>query len=36
MLHLPGLSDLAQAQRLKFLEVAQVGDDVRIIARVLH
>ena len=36
MLHLPALSDLAQAQRLKFSEVAQVGDDVRIVARVIH
>ena len=36
MLHLPALSDLAQARRLKFHEVAQVGDDVRIVARVIH
>lgn len=35
MVHLPALSDLAQAQRLKFREVAQVGDDVRILARFL-
>ncbi len=34
MVHLPALSDLAQAQRLKFVEVAQIGDDVRILARV--
>ena len=36
MLHLPALSDLSHAQRLKFQEVAQVGDDVRIVARVIH
>ena len=35
MVHLPALSDLAQAQRLTFREVTQVGDDVRILAR-LH
>ena len=34
MLHLPALSDLALAQRLKFREVAQLGDDVRIVARI--
>ena len=33
MLDLPSLSDLAQAQRLKFREVTRVGDDVRILAR---
>jgi len=33
MLDLPALSDLAQAQRLKFREVTRVGDDVRILAR---
>ncbi len=33
MLHLPALSDLAHAQRLAFREVTQVGDDVRIVAR---
>jgi diaminohydroxyphosphoribosylaminopyrimidine deaminase/5-amino-6-(5-phosphoribosylamino)uracil reductase len=36
MLHLPALTDLAQARRLKFRELAQVGDDVRIVARVIH
>jgi len=36
MLNLPALSDLAQAQRLKFRELAQVGDDVRIVARLIH
>ena len=36
MVHLPALSDLAQAQKLRFIEVAQVGDDVRILARVVH
>ena len=36
MVHLPALSDLAQAQRLRFIEVAQVGDDVRLLARVVH
>ena len=36
MVHLPALSDLALAQRLKFIEVAQVGDDVRILTRVIH
>ena len=35
MVHLPALSDLAQAQKLKFIEVAQIGDDVRILARVI-
>jgi hypothetical protein len=33
MVHLPTLSDLAQAQRLQFREVTQVGEDVRIVAR---
>jgi len=33
MVHLPALSDLAQAQRLTFREVTQVGEDVRILAR---
>lgn len=33
MVHLPALSDLAQAQRLVFREVTQVGEDVRILAR---
>jgi diaminohydroxyphosphoribosylaminopyrimidine deaminase/5-amino-6-(5-phosphoribosylamino)uracil reductase len=33
MVHLPALSDLAQARRLAFREVVQVGDDVRILAR---
>jgi len=33
MVHLPALSDLAQARRLRFREVTQVGDDVRILAR---
>jgi diaminohydroxyphosphoribosylaminopyrimidine deaminase/5-amino-6-(5-phosphoribosylamino)uracil reductase len=33
MVHLPALSDLAQAQRLQFREVTQVGEDVRILAR---
>jgi diaminohydroxyphosphoribosylaminopyrimidine deaminase/5-amino-6-(5-phosphoribosylamino)uracil reductase len=33
MAHLPALSDLAQARRLVFREVTQVGDDVRILAR---
>ncbi len=36
MLHLPALSDLAQAHRLRFREVLQVGDDVRVVARVIH
>ena len=36
MVHLPALSDLALAQKLKFIEVAQVGDDVRILTRVVH
>lgn len=36
MLHLPALADLAQARRLKFREVAQIGDDVRLVARVIH
>ncbi|MBA2412980.1 MAG: bifunctional diaminohydroxyphosphoribosylaminopyrimidine deaminase/5-amino-6-(5-phosphoribosylamino)uracil reductase RibD [Burkholderiaceae bacterium] len=34
MLHLPALSDLSQAQKLKFRDVASIGDDVRILARV--
>jgi len=33
MVSLPALSDLAQAQRLQFREVTQVGNDVRILAR---
>jgi diaminohydroxyphosphoribosylaminopyrimidine deaminase / 5-amino-6-(5-phosphoribosylamino)uracil reductase len=33
MVHLPALADLAQAQRLVFREVTQVGSDVRILAR---
>jgi diaminohydroxyphosphoribosylaminopyrimidine deaminase/5-amino-6-(5-phosphoribosylamino)uracil reductase len=33
MVHLPALSDLAHAQRLVFREVTQVGEDVRILAR---
>lgn len=33
MVHLPALSELAQARRLSFREVTQVGDDVRILAR---
>ena len=33
MFHLPALSDLAQAQRLRFHEVTQIGEDVRILAR---
>jgi diaminohydroxyphosphoribosylaminopyrimidine deaminase/5-amino-6-(5-phosphoribosylamino)uracil reductase len=33
MVHLPALSDLAQARRLAFHEVTQVGEDVRILAR---
>ena len=35
MLHLPALSDLAQAQRLRFHEVTQVGEDVRVLARLV-
>ncbi len=35
MLHLPALSDLAQAQRLEFREVAMVGGDVRLRARLV-
>jgi diaminohydroxyphosphoribosylaminopyrimidine deaminase/5-amino-6-(5-phosphoribosylamino)uracil reductase len=35
MVHLPELSDLAQAQRLQFREVTSVGDDVRIVARLV-
>jgi diaminohydroxyphosphoribosylaminopyrimidine deaminase/5-amino-6-(5-phosphoribosylamino)uracil reductase len=33
MVNLPALSDLAQAQRLQYREVTQVGGDVRILAR---
>ncbi|HEU0201060.1 MAG TPA: bifunctional diaminohydroxyphosphoribosylaminopyrimidine deaminase/5-amino-6-(5-phosphoribosylamino)uracil reductase RibD [Burkholderiaceae bacterium] len=33
MVHLPALSDLAQARKLVFREVTQVGADVRILAR---
>ncbi len=36
MVHLPALSDLAKAQRLVFREVTQVGEDVRILARLLQ
>ena len=35
MLHLPALSDLAHAQRLTLREVTQVGEDVRIVARLV-
>ena len=35
MVHLPELSDLTQAQRLQFREVTTVGDDVRILARLI-
>ena len=34
MFHLPGLEELAKAQRLSIAEVATVGDDVRIRARI--
>ncbi len=33
MVHLPALSDLGQARRLSFHEVTQVGEDVRVLAR---
>jgi diaminohydroxyphosphoribosylaminopyrimidine deaminase/5-amino-6-(5-phosphoribosylamino)uracil reductase len=33
MVHLPALSDLAQARRLVFHEVTMVGEDVRLLAR---
>jgi diaminohydroxyphosphoribosylaminopyrimidine deaminase / 5-amino-6-(5-phosphoribosylamino)uracil reductase len=33
MVHLPALSDLAQARRLALHEVTQVGEDVRLLAR---
>ena len=33
MVNLPALSDLANAQRLRFRDVTQVGDDVRVLAR---
>jgi diaminohydroxyphosphoribosylaminopyrimidine deaminase/5-amino-6-(5-phosphoribosylamino)uracil reductase len=33
MVDLPALSDLASARRLRFHEVSQVGDDVRLLAR---
>jgi diaminohydroxyphosphoribosylaminopyrimidine deaminase / 5-amino-6-(5-phosphoribosylamino)uracil reductase len=33
MVHLPALSDLAQARRLVFHEVTPVGTDVRVVAR---
>ncbi len=33
MVDLPALSELAQAKRLKFREVVQVGSDVRVLAR---
>lgn len=33
MVHLPALSDLAQARRLVFHDVSAVGEDVRILAR---
>jgi diaminohydroxyphosphoribosylaminopyrimidine deaminase/5-amino-6-(5-phosphoribosylamino)uracil reductase len=35
MLHLPALSDLAHAQRLEFREVAAIGGDVRLRARIV-
>lgn len=33
MVNLPALADLAQARRLQYREVTQVGEDVRIVAR---
>jgi len=33
MVNLPALADLAQAQRLRYREVTQVGEDVRVLAR---
>ena len=36
MLNLPALTNLADATRLKFVEVTQVGEDVRVLARVVH
>lgn len=33
MVHLPALEDLTQARRLAFREVTQVGEDVRVVAR---
>jgi diaminohydroxyphosphoribosylaminopyrimidine deaminase/5-amino-6-(5-phosphoribosylamino)uracil reductase len=33
MVHLPALADLAHARRLAFRQVTQVGEDVRILAR---
>jgi hypothetical protein len=35
MLHLPALSELARARRLVFHEVGQVGEDVRLLARIV-
>jgi diaminohydroxyphosphoribosylaminopyrimidine deaminase/5-amino-6-(5-phosphoribosylamino)uracil reductase len=35
MVHLPALADLTQAQRLQFREVTSVGEDVRILARLI-
>jgi diaminohydroxyphosphoribosylaminopyrimidine deaminase/5-amino-6-(5-phosphoribosylamino)uracil reductase len=35
MVHLPALEDLALARRLAFREVTQVGEDVRIVARLV-
>jgi diaminohydroxyphosphoribosylaminopyrimidine deaminase / 5-amino-6-(5-phosphoribosylamino)uracil reductase len=35
MMHLPALSDLAHARRLRFQEVTQVGEDVRVLARLV-
>jgi len=36
MVHLPALSDLAQAQPLRFHEVTMVGEDVRLLARLVQ
>jgi diaminohydroxyphosphoribosylaminopyrimidine deaminase/5-amino-6-(5-phosphoribosylamino)uracil reductase len=35
MVHLPALEDLALARRLSFREVTQVGEDVRVVARLV-
>ena len=35
MMHLPAISELAHARRLRFQEVTQVGEDVRVLARLV-
>jgi hypothetical protein len=36
MFNLPELTDLAQGRTLEFGDVVRVGDDLRILARIVH